>query len=714
MKKYLLIIISLFILCFTNAFSQIPLPQKTVAVEVAFPNPIDLDKNWWEYFNVKEDEFNVRKEKFANALIKIKKDLNAQQLTVIEPLIDRILVGLEVLSEFKKPVIPAPPSKEEIKASYNFQDLINLGLKRYEIDKSKRLYEFQISLERKTLKLSEKKLDLLTQEYFEIKQKSFDKLLKGLELIFAKISIEIDKFRLLQMSNAIEEKNVIIKLNEKQIDIVRNGLVYSQDSLTKMQEERSSLDQTLKQIQVNISKLDIEINLLSHKREILNSQTDRLLVKLLQESIKETTTELKIIKNEVITYFLILGLKKEKIKTANIYKQITLWSKKLEQLKADILNLQKQLDIYLDKYLYKAQKEKEAAFVNEFKSISQNILLEFDAIGQEFYITNFLIDQITLETKEKYTGFLDQIYAWGTSAKLFLKKYVHWFHESLFKIGYKSITPWDIIKFILIIIVTYFLAKTIRFFIRAFGIKQHRISQYAIYTLSRLTFYIVIFFGLVIAILSIGVDLRAFAFFAGVLGIGLGLGLQSVFNNFVAGILLLLEKNVRVGDFIELESKEIGTIKEINVRTTLMRTLDNLEILIPNSDLISKKFTNWTLSEKIRRVRIPFSVAYGADKNKVKEIVVDAAKKVAITLPTKEPDVWLIEFGESSLNFELIVWVDEYMSNVPIAATKARYLWEIETVLKENNIKIPFPQRDIHIIENNEIPKTIETKAESK
>jgi len=181
--------------------------------------------------------------------------------------------------------------------------------------------------------------------------------------------------------------------------------------------------------------------------------------------------------------------------------------------------------------------------------------------------------------------------------------------------------------------------------------------------------------------------------------VGIGFGLQSFFSNFIAGIILLVEKYVRVGDFIQLESGEYGTIIEINVRTTLMRTLDNLEILIPNNDLVLKKFTNWTLSEKIRRVRVPFSVAYGTDKDKVKKAVIEAAKTVPLTLKEKEPDVWLVNFADSALSFELVVWVNEYAVTTTVMATTARYLWAIETALKENNITIPFPQRDVHIFE---------------
>jgi len=207
-----------------------------------------------------------------------------------------------------------------------------------------------------------------------------------------------------------------------------------------------------------------------------------------------------------------------------------------------------------------------------------------------------------------------------------------------------------------------------------------------------------IFLGIIIAFVTLGVDFTAFAIVIGVLGIGIGFSLQSIFSNFISGIILLLEKNIRVGDFIELESKENGFVKEINVRTTLIRTLDNLEILIPNVDLVGKKFTNWTLSEKIRRIRIPFAVAFGSDKDYVKKVIIDAAKKIPTTIKEKPIDVWLIDIGESSLDFELIVWVNEYIKDLPIIATRSRYLWAIESALMKNNIEIPYPVREIKMM----------------
>lgn len=201
------------------------------------------------------------------------------------------------------------------------------------------------------------------------------------------------------------------------------------------------------------------------------------------------------------------------------------------------------------------------------------------------------------------------------------------------------------------------------------------------------------------AISSLGLDLSKFTLFASALGIGLGFGLQNFVSNFVAGLIVLFEKSMNVGDFVELQSGVIGEVREINMRSTLITTNDNVDVLIPNSEFVSSQVTNWTLREAVRRIHVPFGVAYGTDKDLVKKAVLEAADRVPWTyakLKRREPQVWLVGFGDSSLDFELIVWLTPDAVKRP-GAVQADYLWEIETSLREYEIEIPFPQRDLNL-----------------
>lgn len=211
----------------------------------------------------------------------------------------------------------------------------------------------------------------------------------------------------------------------------------------------------------------------------------------------------------------------------------------------------------------------------------------------------------------------------------------------------------------------------------------------------RITF---LFVAVMIAMNAIGVDLTAFAVFSGAVGVGIGFGLQAIFSNLVAGVILLIEETVKVGDFVELESGLVGEVREINIRATLITTNDNVDILVPNSEFINNRVTNLTLRDAFVRARIPFGVAYGTDKELVRKAALEAAENVPhmLTGPkAKPPQVWLTNFGESSLDFELVVWLKPDAVKRP-GSVKAEYNWELETALTKYGIEIPFPQRDLH------------------
>ncbi|MBT8144477.1 MAG: mechanosensitive ion channel [Gammaproteobacteria bacterium] len=224
-------------------------------------------------------------------------------------------------------------------------------------------------------------------------------------------------------------------------------------------------------------------------------------------------------------------------------------------------------------------------------------------------------------------------------------------------------------------------------------------TQSAFYTVGRLLHYVIIAASIVIGLSSIGLSFANLAIVAGALGVGIGFGLQSIVNNFVSGLILLFERSLKVGDYVELESGVGGVVREINVRSTLINTNQNLDILVPNSEFVSGRLINWTHKESSRRMHIKFGVAYGTDKELVKKAALEAAAAVTHTVkdnPLKRPDVWLTNFGDSSLDFELVIWVKQASVRRP-AMVQSLYMWEIESALGRAGIEIPFPQRDLHI-----------------
>lgn len=221
-----------------------------------------------------------------------------------------------------------------------------------------------------------------------------------------------------------------------------------------------------------------------------------------------------------------------------------------------------------------------------------------------------------------------------------------------------------------------------------------------LYILEKFTSYGIAVVGVLFALSAIGLNLSSIAVFAGALGVGAGLGLQGVVKEFVSGIVLLFDSIVNVGDYIELPDTGVrGIVYEIGARAIRIRNNDNVDIFVPNSKLIEERFTNWTLKGETRRIHVPFGVAYGVDKALVRKVVLEAARSVPFTMPdtsTRKNQVWLVGFGDSSLDFELVVWPNIDAVKRP-NAMQAAYTWAIDDALRSAGIEIPFPQRDIRI-----------------
>jgi len=270
---------------------------------------------------------------------------------------------------------------------------------------------------------------------------------------------------------------------------------------------------------------------------------------------------------------------------------------------------------------------------------------------------------------------------------------------TLFSVGETPVAGTDIVRVLVILFVAYLLSRLVQHAIGRLGERESPGTQASLYTIGRLSHYAIITIAVFVALSSIGLDFRNLALVAGALSVGIGFGLQAPVQNFVSGLIILFERSLRVGDYIELDTGLTGTVKSINVRSTLINTNDNIDIVVPNSEFVTTRLTNWTLGERILRVRIPFGVAYGSDKELVRKAAQEAAAEVPYTLTHmkgREPDVWLVEYGDNSLNFLLLVWVNRQGARRP-TRSRAAYLWALESKLAEYGIEIPFPQRDLHL-----------------
>lgn len=217
--------------------------------------------------------------------------------------------------------------------------------------------------------------------------------------------------------------------------------------------------------------------------------------------------------------------------------------------------------------------------------------------------------------------------------------------------------------------------------------------------ISTLVFYSGTALTLLITASFLGVRLQSFMVLAGALSVGIGFGLQGIANNFVSGLILLFDRSLRVGDYVELSDSLRGTISQIRVRSTIIMTNDQLEVIVPNSKFLSDQVINYTLSSDNRRLHVPFGVAYGSDVQKVRQVVLQVADTLPFVVhddPEFQPTVWMISMADSSLNFELLVWIHGHATG-RLGGTMSECLFALHQGLVDHDIHIPFPQRDIHV-----------------
>ncbi len=271
-------------------------------------------------------------------------------------------------------------------------------------------------------------------------------------------------------------------------------------------------------------------------------------------------------------------------------------------------------------------------------------------------------------------------------------------HTVLFRLGASPVTIGGVAGAALVVLV--FIAASM---LIGTALKRLRMrtepGNAALYISEKVLGYGLVFVGLIAGLSTLGLDLTSIAVFAGGLGIGIGLGLQGIIKEFVSGLTLVFDRAVQIGDYVEMHDGTRGVVQEIGPRATRVRNNDNVYLLIPNSKLIENTTINWTRRGETRRIHVPFQVAIGADKEKVRECVLAAARDVPFTLPDTEQhrtQVWLVGYGDSALKFELIVWPTLEAVKRP-KAMNAAYTWAIDDALRNAGIEIPYPQRDIRL-----------------
>ena len=265
-----------------------------------------------------------------------------------------------------------------------------------------------------------------------------------------------------------------------------------------------------------------------------------------------------------------------------------------------------------------------------------------------------------------------------------------------------DVSLWNIIQALGIAVLTFIAAKNLPGFLEVFVLNRSNFDRGTRYAIVSVLGYIIMGVGIVWAFDMLGMQWSQLQWIAAALSVGIGFGLQEIIANFISGLIILFERPVRVGDYVTIGDQS-GTVNRIKIRATTLGDLDNREILIPNKSLITERVINWTLSNSVTRMTIRVGVAYGTDTDKARDTILKVVTANENVLESPRPQVFFLGFGDSSLDFEIRVFLKSFEDRYPVSHVLHT---EINKALEKAGVTIPFPQRDLHIVSGPPEAKT--------
>jgi potassium efflux system protein len=673
------------------------------------PNPAALSSDWWRYFEPEEklsaEELHKRVTETQQRLNALLQQTGGKEKVVYKSVISQINTQLDRFEKLKSTETPIEKLVHAPLDSYNLKDALARYNQWRQLKKESEVSKEDIDWRSAILTEERKQQSRRRNQYLELEKNSPQRFLKGLELMLSRIKLELQRLDVDRQKMYLASVESELENLQAELEIIPQRLVGTNAELLEWQKEYDTVQEKLSKLSAQPGQIKSEdLGLQSDDSEMQMIQARYSVLVGVQKEVLAAVLKLRLIKARLAQQLIKLLIQKETADTGAIRQLLSEYKKIQVQTDAN-LNAWKKASQRLQSYASGltteqiAQDPNVAKLKNKALSLSGNIENALRELSQERANADYFSD--LLEQKlQASEGLINRGVQNATHvAKQTWEVGLELLSTTLFEINEVPVTMLGLLRIVLILFIAWWLSKGIRNGLQRIGERRTAVSKSSLYTLGRIVHYIILIIGVIIGLSSIGIDFTKFALFASALGVGIGFGLQTLISNFVAGLIILFEKSLKVGDFVELASGVAGEVREINMRSTLITTNDNIDILVPNSEFVAGRVTNWTLREAYRRIHVPFGVAYGTDKELVKKAVLEAADEVQWTLKGKKgrsPQVWFVQFGDSSLNFELVVWLTPEAVKRP-NAVQAHYLWEIETKLNKYDIEIPFPQRDLHL-----------------
>ena len=667
------------------------------------PDLAALPSDWWLTLKGASAEItNQRISEFLDALEQRTKGLSGNELVSAQNGLEYIKSQFELLALARQGSLDQRYDPPLAKETYFIDELLDLRAQWRALATDATQVGLQIDQSQRKASLLQDRRDKLLREYSSTDPESPSRILAGVNRISARVQYELARI-------STENSRKTLKLIETQSQLLNEQQAFARDHLvdtdaTLADLQRAKIEASAKVIEMTNKVAALQPQLLN----ALSADTVNPSLGLLrQQQLVRASAEAELAQLQALLvtvksnwyhfradmldpgFDVQSDTTQARRVTEEALRQVELWSASSQ---STLINPSPDTSLNTVKNFEIAQSvaRDTLAFVGQIRSTSDDLL--------------FLQETLTKEFISAKSGLS------STGARLGLALGNAWdrVHEMsdfhLFNIGDTPVTPAGLFKMLLILGLAIGVSWLIRHLLaRGIGKKQAAQSP-AFYALGRILHYIIIMAGSFAALGSIGIDFTSFALIAGALSVGIGFGLQAIVSNFVSGLILLFEGTMRVGDFIELEGGSNGVgfrgvVKEINTRATVITTNDSVDLVVPNSVLVTTQLTNWTLRETYGRMRVPFGVAYGTDKELVKKLALEAVANVECALthmPDREPQVRLVNFGDNSLDFLVLFWVSRQGVRRP-GRTRASFMWALETLLVENGVEIPFPQRDLHV-----------------
>ncbi len=269
-----------------------------------------------------------------------------------------------------------------------------------------------------------------------------------------------------------------------------------------------------------------------------------------------------------------------------------------------------------------------------------------------------------------------------------------WFGAPLVSLGGARVSAGGLLQVAVALVIVFLVGRALRRALAQRLLPHLHLESGLAYAISNIAFYLFVTIGWLVVIQASGVNLTSLTVLVGALGVGIGFGLQEVASNFISGLILLLERPIEVGDHIQVGQLD-GQVTRINIRATEILTNDSIAVIVPNKDFVTLQVVNWSRGGDSIRVHVPIGVAYGTDPRRVEAALLGAVATVPEVLKDPAPEVRLVDFGDSSIDFEVLAWTRELLQRRPALVSKVNFA--VYDAFTRQGIEIPFPQRDIHL-----------------